>query len=58
MHQHKCLACYYTIEKGEDESFIRMSHQLRYYHTNWQDCQKAFRRDTPTIPIDEELQDA
>ena len=57
-HKHKCLSCYFEIQDGQEEGFIKMAHQLRYYHQNWQDCQSALRNDYVDAETAQELQDA
>jgi hypothetical protein len=57
-HRHKCLACYFEIKDGEDEGFIKMANQLRYYHQDWRDCQAALRNDYVDAETVQELQEA
>ena len=54
--QHKCLTCYFPVKDGEDESFIKMHNQLRYYHTDWRDCQAALRH--VDVEAAQEMQEA
>jgi hypothetical protein len=57
-HEHKCLSCYFAIKDGQDEGFIKMSNQLRYYHADWRDCQSALRNDYVDAETVQELQEA
>jgi hypothetical protein len=57
-NKHKCLSCYFPIEEGEEESFIKMHNQLRYYHTDWRDCQRALRNDYVDAETAQEMEDA
>jgi hypothetical protein len=56
-HQHKCLSCYFPIEDGQDEGFIKMAHQLRYFHQDWRDCQAALRSDYVDAETVQEMQE-
>lgn len=57
-HPRKCLSCYFPIQDGQEEGFIKMSHQIRYYHVNWQDCQAAMRSEYLDADTVQEMQDA
>lgn len=56
--KHKCITCYFEIKDGEEENFIKMSNQLRYYHQDWRDCQAALRNDYVDAETVQELQEA
>jgi hypothetical protein len=57
-HKHKCLTCYFEIQDDQEEGFIKMSNQLRYFHVDWRDCQAALRNDYVDAETVQELQEA